>query len=147
MKDAPTKSCTTNFKCYDNCRKSTTYHFIMAILKKRQEEIANSLLLESSSAIELPPAAIDESAVTLHFETFKPFVGEILAELQKGTVAETVPVIKDGSTFAIHGRTKTFWVKIWHKSDSEMAVIERLQILNCLPSMRNVKIFVPGNKE
>lgn len=119
----------------------------MAIVKKRQEEIANSLLLESASAVELPPAAIDESAVTLHFETFKPFVREILAELRNGTIAETVPVIKDGSTFAVHGRTKTFWVKLWHKSDSEMTVIERLQILNCLPSMRNVKILVPDHEE
>ncbi|MEP6924662.1 MAG: hypothetical protein ABI954_09375 [Pyrinomonadaceae bacterium] len=119
----------------------------MAILKKRNEEIANSLLLESSVAIELPPAEVDSSRVTLHFETFEPFVPEILEELKNGTVAETVPVIKDGSTFAIHGRTKTFWVKIWHKSDSEMTVIERLQILNCLPSMRNVKIFIPDSED
>lgn len=119
----------------------------MAIVKKRQEEIANSLLLESSASIELPPAAVDESAVTLHFESFAPFVPEVLAELRLGTVAETVPVIKDGSTFQIHGRTKTFWVKIWHRPDSEMTIIERLQILNCLPSMRNVKIFVPESED
>lgn len=114
----------------------------MAILKKRNDTIANSLLLESSKAVELPPAQIVESGISLHFATFEPFVPEIIKELENGTIAETVPVIKDGSTFAVHGRSKTFWVKIWHKPDSEMMVIERLQILNCLPSMRNVKIIL-----
>ena len=117
----------------------------MAIQKKRHDEIANSLLLEASEAVELPPAEVDPNGVTLHFETFAPFVPEILEELRKGTVAETVPVIKDGSTFAIHGQTKTFWVKIWHQPNSEMSVIDRLQILNCLPSMRNVKVILNRN--
>jgi hypothetical protein len=114
----------------------------MAIQKKRNDDIANSLLLESSEAVELPPADVDSSAVTVHFVSFEPFVPEILEELRRGTIAETVPVIKDGSTFAVHGLTKTFWIKIWHKPDSEMTVVERLQILNCLPSMRNVKIIM-----
>ena len=114
----------------------------MAIQKKRHDDIANSLLLEASEAVRLPPAEVVENGITLHFETFAPFVAELLKELHTGTVAETVPVIKDGSTFAIHGSTKTFWVKIWHRPDSAMTVVERLQILNCLPSMRNVKVIL-----
>lgn len=119
----------------------------MAIVKKRHDEIANSLLLESSTTVELPPAEASEAVVTLQFENFKPFVPELLAELRRGTSAETVPVIKDNSTFQIHGGTKTFWVKIWHRADSAMTVIERVQMLNCLPLMRNVKIFVPARED
>lgn len=114
----------------------------MAIVKKRNEEISNSLLLESVAAVELPPAAVDESAVILQFDNFQPFVPELLEELREGTFAETVPVIKDGSTFAIHGRTRTFWVKIWHEADSEMTNIKQVQILSCLPSMRGIKISI-----
>lgn len=112
----------------------------MAIVKKRNEEIVSALMLESDEAVELPPAEVDESAVTVQFEQYKPFVPELLEELREGTLAETVPVIKDGSTFAIHGRTRTFWVKIWHKEDSEMTEIEQVQILSCLPSMRGIKV-------
>jgi hypothetical protein len=115
----------------------------MAIHKTRVEEIANALLLESSEAVELPPAEIDEEAVTVEFERFQEFVPEIVEELEIGTIAETVPVIKDGSTFAIHGETKTFWVRIWHKEGSEMTEIERVHVLNCIPVMRGVRIVLP----
>ena len=114
----------------------------MPVHKTRVEEIANAELLEASEAVELPPAEIDEAAVTIQFENFQPFIPELLEELREGTIAETVPVIKDNSTFAIHGATRTFWVKLWHKADSEMTVIERAQVLNCLPSMRNVKVLI-----
>lgn len=113
----------------------------MAIHKKRVEEITNALLLESTAAVQLPPAEIDETAVTVQFDTFNLFIPELLEVLRAGTTAETVPVIKDGSTFAVHGRTKTFWVKIWHKADSAMTAIEKVQILNALPSMRNVRVI------
>jgi hypothetical protein len=119
----------------------------MAIHKTRNEQIENSLLLESTEEIELPPAEIDEDAVTLQFESFRPFVPELIEELEEGTVAETVPVIKDGSTFQIHGETRTFWVKIWHAANSEMTEIARVQVLNCLPKMRNVRIVLPGSED
>jgi hypothetical protein len=114
----------------------------MAIVKKRNEEIANSLLLEAAVAVELPPAEVDEGAVVLQFENYQPFVPELLEELREGTLAETVPVIKDGSTFAVHGRTRTFWVKIWHEADSEMTVIKQVQVLSCFPSMRGIKVSI-----
>ena len=119
----------------------------MAIHKTRNEQIENSLLLESTEEIELPPAEVDETDVTLQFETFRPFVPELIEELEEGTIAETVPVIKDGSTFAIHGETRTFWVKIWYLADSEMTEIVRVQVLNCLPRMRNVRIVFPKDDD
>ena len=117
----------------------------MAIHKQRVEDVANGLLLEAAEAIELPPAAIDDAAVSIQFPNFQPFVPELLEVLRQGATAETVPVIKDGSTFAVHGRTRTFWIKIWHRTDSEMTAIEKVRILNCLPSMRNMRIVLPEN--
>lgn len=114
----------------------------MAIIKKQTQEIESSLLLESVEAIELPPAEVDETAVTLQFDSFAPFVAELIEELEIGTFAETVPVIKDGSTFAIHAETRTFWVKLWHKEDSEMTVVEHIRVLNCLPLTRRVKTLI-----
>src|SRR5687768_17700714 len=43
---------------------------------------------------------------------------ELLEELRAGTIAEPVPVMVDGSTFAIHGATRTFWVKLWQDRKS-----------------------------
>jgi len=113
---------------------------VMAVVKKRNEQTESRLLLESSEPVELPPAEVDESAVLVQFDKFKPFIHELLEELREGTMAEIVPVMNDGSTFAIHGETKTFWVKIWHKPDSEMRQIERVQIFSCVPSTLGLKI-------
>jgi hypothetical protein len=112
----------------------------MAILKKREYQTESRLLLESSEPVELPPAEVDESAVIVQFDKFKPFIPELLEELREGTTAEIVPVMNDGSTFAIHCETKTFWVKIWHAAGSEMARIERVQIMSCIPSTRSLQI-------
>ena len=95
---------------------------------------------ESSEPVELPPAEVDESAVLVQFDKFKPFIPELIEELREGTIAEIVPVMNDGSTFAIHGETKTFWVKIWHAAGSEMTKIERVQIMSCIPSTRGLQI-------
>ena len=35
--------------------------------------------------------------------------------------------MNDGSTFAIHGETRTFWIKLWHAAGSELTKIERVQ--------------------
>ncbi|MBV9211670.1 MAG: hypothetical protein JOZ52_13610 [Acidobacteria bacterium] len=114
----------------------------MAIVKKRNEQTESRLLLESDEPVELPPAEIEESAVLVQFDKFKPYVPELLETLRAGTVAEPVPVMLDGSTFAIHTQTRTFWVKLWHTSSSELARIERAQVISCLPSTRGVQIVV-----
>ncbi len=117
----------------------------MAVVKKRNESTETRLLLESDEPVELPPAEIEESAVIAQFETFKPFIPELLDALREGTVAETVPVMMDGSTFVVHGATRSFWVKLWHSS-AEMTRIERAQVLGCLPSTRGVQIVL-GDEE
>src|SRR5919199_3112369 len=113
----------------------------MAIVKKRNEQTESRLLLESDEPVELPPAEVDESAVVLQFEQFRQYVPELLEELREGTTAEPVPVMMDGSTFVVHGRTRSFWVKLWHSS-AEQTRVERVQIISCLPSTRGVQILV-----
>ena len=118
----------------------------MAIVKKRNEQTESRLLLESDEPVELPPAEVDESAVVLQFEQFRQYVPELLEELRDGTDAVPVPVIMDGSTFVIHGETRSFWVKLWHSSP-EMTHVERVQIISCLPSTRGVQILVDNPDE
>jgi hypothetical protein len=113
----------------------------MPVVKKRNQQTETRLLLEADDPVELPPAEVEESAVVLQFETFRPFVGELLEELRDGTLAEPVPVMMDGSTFVVHGDTRSFWVKLWHSSP-ERTHIERVQIISCLPSTRGVQILV-----
>jgi len=114
----------------------------MPIVKKRNEQTETRLLLESSEPIELPPAEISERDVLVQFEQFKQYVPELLEELRDGTIAEPVPVMIDGSTFAIHGDTRTFWVKLWHAAGSDMTKIDRAQVISCLPSTRGVQVVV-----
>jgi hypothetical protein len=42
----------------------------------------------------------------------------------------------------VHGRTRTFWIKIWHTALSGMTSIERVQVISCLPSTRGLQIIV-----
>lgn len=113
----------------------------MPVVKKRNQQTESRLLLESDEPVELPPAEVDESAVVLQFEQFRQYVPELLEELRAGTEAVPVPVMMDGATFVVHGATRSFWVKLWHSS-SELARIERVQIISCLPSTRGVQILV-----
>jgi hypothetical protein len=119
----------------------------MPVVKKRNEQTETRLLLESSEPVELPPAEIADRDVLVQFDQFKPFVSELLEELRDGTIAEPVPVMLDGSTFAIHGDTRTFWVKIWHAAGSDLTKIDRAQIISCLPSTRGVQILVESPEE
>lgn len=112
----------------------------MPIAKKRNESTQARLLLESDEPVELPPAEVEERIVIAQFENMKPFVPELLEVLRAGTIAELVPVMLDGSTFAVHGPTRTFWVKLWHSSPA-LTRIERAQILSCLPSTRGMQII------
>ncbi len=117
----------------------------MAIVKKRNEQTDTRLLVESSEPVELPPAEIADAAVLVQFDKFKPYVGELLETLRAGTIAEPVPVMMDGSTFAVHTQTRTFWIKLWHQTASDMTRIERAQIISCLPSTRGLRIMVDNN--
>jgi hypothetical protein len=112
----------------------------MPILKKRDHQTESRLLLESPDPVELPAAEVADSAVIVQFDKFKPFIPELLEELRGGTIVEPVPVMNDGSTFAIHGETRTFWVKLWHAADSDMTKIERVQIISCLPLTRGTTV-------
>src|SRR6185503_16588081 len=114
----------------------------MPVVKKRNEQTETRLLLESNEPVELPPAEIAERDVLVQFEQFKQYVPELLEELRDGVLAEPVPVMVDGSTFAIHGDTRTFWVKLWHAAGSDMTKIDRAQVISCLPSTRGVQVVV-----
>ena len=114
----------------------------MPVVKKRNQQTETRLLLESDEPVELPPAEIADGAVLVQFEKFKPYLPELLEALRAGTLAEPVPVMLDGSTFAIHGATRTFWVKLWHAAGSELTRIDRAQVISCLPSTRGVQVFV-----
>src|ERR1051325_9609443 len=120
----------------------------MPIVKKRNLQTESRLLLEDDEPVELPPAEIEEGAVIVQFDKFRRFVPELLEALRAGTIAEPGPVMLDGSTFAVHGATKTFWVKLWHSASSELTRIERAQVISCLPSTRGVQIVVdhPGDE-
>ena len=119
----------------------------MPVVKKRYEQSESRLLLESSEPVELPPAEIDDNAVLVQFEKFKPYIPELLETLRAGTVAEPVPVMIDGSTFAVHGPTRTFWVKLWHAAGTEMTRIDRAQVISCLPSTRGIQVLVENAED
>ena len=119
----------------------------MPVVKKRNQQTETRLLLESEDPVELPPAEIGDASVLVQFEQFKPFTSELLETLRAGTVAEPVPVMLDGSTFAIHGSTRTFWVKLWHAAGSDMTKIDRAQVISCLPSTRGVQVLVESPED
>jgi hypothetical protein len=114
----------------------------MPILKKRDHQTETRLLLESDDEIELPPAEVEDHHVLVQFDKFKPFIPELIQQLRSGTTAEPVPVMNDGSTFAIHGETRTFWVKLWHTAGTERTKIERAQVISCLPSTRGTTVVI-----
>jgi len=114
----------------------------MPITKKRDYQTETRLLLESDEPVELPAAEVADSAVLVQFDKFKPFIPELLEALRSGTTAEPVAVMNDGSTFAVHGPTRTFWVKIWHSAGTELTKIERVQIISCLPSTQGLQVLI-----
>lgn len=114
----------------------------MPVVKRRNQQTETRLLLESGEPVELPPARIDDNALLVQFDRFKPFLPELLAALRDGTLAVPVPVMLDGSTFAIEGETRTFWVKLWHRAGSDMTEIERAQVISCLPLTPGVQVVV-----
>ncbi|HLL72242.1 MAG TPA: hypothetical protein VK363_12450 [Pyrinomonadaceae bacterium] len=119
----------------------------MAIRKLNNQRTDARLLLEADEPVELPPAEIEEGAVVVQFEQVKPYVPELLETLRAGTIAELVPVMIDGSTFAIHTATRTFWVKLWHAAGGDLTRIERAQVISCLPSTRGLQVIVGDEDE
>jgi hypothetical protein len=119
----------------------------MAIRKLNTKRTDVRLLLEADEPVELPPAEIEESAIVVQFDNVRPFIPELLETLRAGTVAELVPVMIDGSTFAIHTRTRTFWVKLWHAAGGDLSRIERAQVISCLPSTRGLQVIVGDEDE
>ena len=119
----------------------------MPVVKKRNLQTETRLLLEGGEPIELPPAEIEDHHVLVQFDKFKPFIGELLEELRDGTLAEPVAVMNDGSTFAIHGDTKTFWVKLWHAAGSDRTKIDRVQVISCIPSTRGIQVTISDEAE
>ena len=114
----------------------------MPILKKRDHQTESRLLLESDGPRELPPAEVADGAVLVQFDKFKPYIPELIEALQAGTIAEPVAVMNDGSTFAVHAQTRTFWVKLWHSAGSDLTKIERVQIISCLPSTKGLQVVI-----
>lgn len=114
----------------------------MPILKKRDHQTEFRLLLESADPVELPAADIADNAVLVQFDKFKPFTPELIEALRAGTTAEPVAVMNDGSTFAIHGATRTFWVKLWHSAGTDLTRVERAQVISCLPSTRGTNVII-----
>jgi hypothetical protein len=104
-------------------------------------------LLEADEPVELPPAQVEESAVVVQFDNVRPFIPELLETLRAGTVAELVPVMLDGSTFAVHTETRTFWVKLWHAAGGDLSRIERAQVISCLPSTRGLQVIVGDDED
>jgi hypothetical protein len=117
----------------------------MPVVKKRDHQTESRLLLESGDPVDLPPAEVADNAVLVQFDKFRKFMPELLEALRAGTRAEPVPVMNDGSTFAIHGQTRTFWVKLWHTAGSDLTRIERAQVISCLPSTRGTNVII-GNE-
>lgn len=118
----------------------------MPVVKKRNFQTETRLLLESADPVTLPPAEVSENALMVQFDQFKPYLPELLDELRAGTTAEPVAVMNDGSTFAIHGPTRTFWVKIWHSAGTELTRIERVQVMSCLPSTRGIQVIIEAQE-
>jgi hypothetical protein len=120
---------------------------VMPVVKKRDHQTESRLLLESADPVELPPAEVTENAMLVQFDKFKPYIPELLEALRAGTTAEAVPVMNDGSTFAIHGATRTFWVKLWHSAGSDLTLIERVQVISCLPSTRGTNVIIGESED
>jgi len=118
----------------------------MPILKKRDHQTESRLLLESDEPIDLPPAEIADDAVLVQFDKLRQFIPELIEQLRSGTTAEPVAVMNDGSTFAIHGETRTFWVKLWHSAGTDLTKIERAQIISCLPSTRGTTVIIDEDR-
>ena len=114
----------------------------MPVVKKRNEQTETRLLLESEDPVELPPAEIDESAVTIEREEFRPFLAELIEELRDGTRADPAPMVMTDSMFVIECETRGFWVRLWHSDQSRTRIV-RAHVTSCLPLIRGLRVGLP----
>ena len=112
----------------------------MAIHRKREEARPGArLLLESSEPVELPPAVINLQGITLERENFRAHLPELVEKLQNGVTAQPAPVVMSSSTFLIDGKTRTFWVRIWHM-EGDLTKIDRLHVTSSVPRVPGLKL-------
>ena len=76
----------------------------MPIVKKRNQQTESRLLLESGEPVELPPAEVDERALLVQFDQFRPFIPELLKSCARHSGRARAE--GHGSTFAINGDTR-----------------------------------------
>jgi len=115
----------------------------MGIHKRREESSAAAarLLLESASPVELPPAEIAEEDASLEREEFRPHLPELLNALRIGGTVNPAPIVQSDSVFVIDGKTRSFWVRLWHADQSRTRIV-RAHILSCLPRVPGFKINI-----
>src|SRR5215475_15530613 len=113
----------------------------MAIHKRREESgrAVARLLLESTEAVELPPAEIDEQDATIEREEFRQYLPELFDALEEGGWVDPAAMMQSDSIFVIEGETRSFWVRLWH-TDESRAHVTRLHVLSCLPLAPALKI-------
>lgn len=112
----------------------------MAIHHKREDaKPGTRLLLESKDPVELPKAEVNEDGVTIEREEFRPHLPELLELLRGGVLARPAPVVMSDSMFVIDGRTRSFWLRIWH-IDRERARIDRLHLSSCIPIIPGLRL-------
>ncbi|MDX2029239.1 MAG: hypothetical protein SF339_01120 [Blastocatellia bacterium] len=117
----------------------------MALHRKRDvsNPAAARMLLESAEPVELPPAEIDETGVTIEREAFREHLPELLDALEDGGWADPAPIVQSDSIFIVDGDTRSFWVRLWHTDESRTR-IARLHVLNCHPHAPNITINIAG---
>jgi hypothetical protein len=115
----------------------------MGIHRKREVSYvaAARLLLESASPVDLPPAALEEQDASIEREEFRPYLPQLFETLRAGTTATPAPIVQSDSLFVIDGKTRSFWVRLWH-TDQSRTRIARLHVLSCLPRAPGFKINI-----
>ena len=97
------------------------------------------MLLESSEPVELPPAEINESGISLEKEDFRAFLTELIELLHAGVTATPAPVVMSESIFVIEGARRSFWVRLWHM-EGDRTRIDRMHVTSCIPRVPGLKL-------
>lgn len=115
----------------------------MGIHKRREETSAAAarLLLESATPVDLPPAEVAEQDASIEREEFRPYLPELFEALRAGGTVTPAPIVQSESLFVIEGKTRSFWVRLWH-TDPSRTRIARLHVLSCLPRVPGFKINI-----
>ena len=112
----------------------------MAIHRKREEARPGArMVLESSEPVDLPPAEINESGISVEKEDFRAFLPELLERLRSGVTASPAPVVMSDTVFVIEGDRRSFWVRLWHM-EGDRSRIDRLHVTSCVPRVPGLKL-------